>query len=196
MSKHKLLFREEIILGSIDDFRALMHEIYEFQPQMREDSIYLQGERTPSDYPQNMGRWEVTLGGTFQKRGFVIARQLPNGTTKLQFAYHSKFKPIGSQFDVEFVNQIISQSTSQVELVPEVSKSISENRVELLQNLGYHFNIEELRMIAFEMRIQHENFQSRRDSFAREFFEHCERHQCIEKLLEICQRERPKIIWQ
>ncbi len=105
------IIREEIIPGSLEDFRALMHEIYELQPQFREDSIFLQGERTPPDYPENVGRWEVTLGGTLQQRGFILARQLPNGTTKLQFAYHSKFQPIGPQFDIEFINYIMKQDT-------------------------------------------------------------------------------------
>ena len=51
------IIREEIIFGSLEDFRALMHEIYQLQPSFAEDSIFLQGERTPSDYLENMGRW-------------------------------------------------------------------------------------------------------------------------------------------
>jgi nucleoside phosphorylase len=106
------IIREEIIPGSLEDFRALMHEIYELQPRLGENNIFLQGERTPSDYAKNMGRWEVTLGGTLQQRGFVLARQLPDGTTKLQFAYYSKFQPIGSQFEIEFVNHVMRQYAS------------------------------------------------------------------------------------
>ncbi len=184
------IIREEIIPGSLKDFQAFMHEIYELQPPFREDSIYLQGERTPSDYPENMGRWEVTLGGTLNKRGFVLARQLPNGTTKLQIAYYSKFNPIGSQFDIEFVNQLLKQDILQVE-----SKLANENRGIFHKNLIHHFNTEELRMIAFEMHIQHENFSNKLDSFARELVEHCERHQRIEELKEICQKNRPHTTW-
>jgi nucleoside phosphorylase len=106
------IIREEIIPGSLEDFRALMHEKYELQPQFKEDGIFLQGERTPPDYPENLARWEVTLGGTLQQRGFILARQLPNGTTKLQFAYNSKFQPIGLQFDIEFVKDIMRQYTT------------------------------------------------------------------------------------
>ncbi|KAA3655950.1 MAG: hypothetical protein DWQ04_32510 [Chloroflexi bacterium] len=184
------IFREEYLPGSLKDFQALMHEIYQLQPQYREDSIFLQGERTPSDYPENMGRWEVTLGGTLHKRGFILARQLPNGTTKLQFANYSKFDPIGSQFDIEFVNQILKQDILQVEVT-----LASENRRRFHQNLIDHFNTEELRMVAFEMHIKHENFSSKLDSFARELIEYCERHQRIEELKEICQENRPSTAW-
>jgi hypothetical protein len=102
--------REEIISGSLADFRALMHEISELQPEFSNDRLFLQGERTPSDYPENRARWEITLGGTLHQRGFILARQLHDGTTKLQFAYHSKFQPIGPKFDVEFANYILDQS--------------------------------------------------------------------------------------
>lgn len=189
------IFREAIISGSLEDFRALMHEIFELQPKPQEDRIFLQGERTPSEYPKNMGRWEVTLGGTLNKRGYVRVRQLPNGTTKLQFTYYSKYEPIGPQFDVEFVNQIMKQTSYQFESVIEESRSINENRRKLHQGLIHHFNRDELRTIAFEMDIRYENFSDKLNSFARELIEHCERHQCIEELIEICQRKRPQATW-
>ena len=88
-----------------------MHEIFELQPEFSNHELFLQGERTPLDYPENRARWEITLGGTLQQRGFVLARQLQDGTTNLQFAYYSnKFQPIGPKFDIEFANYILGQS--------------------------------------------------------------------------------------
>ena len=167
-----------------------MHEIYELQQPFREDSIYLQGERTPPEYPENLGRWEVTLGGTLNKRGFILVRQLLNGTTKLKIAYHNKFDPIGPQFDIKFINRIMQRDIFQVK-----SQLTSEDRRNFHQNLIHHFNMQELRMIAFEMYIQHENFSDKRDSFARELIEYCERHQHIKELKEICQKNRPHTTW-
>lgn len=109
MYKYEIV-REEIISGSLADFRALMHEIFELQSEFSNHELFLQGERTPSDYPENRARWEITLGGTLHQRGFILARQLHDGTTKLQFAYYSKFQPIGPKFDMEFANYILGQS--------------------------------------------------------------------------------------
>ena len=120
----------------------------------------------------------------------ALARQLPNGTTKLQFAYYSKFDPIGSQFDVHLVNQILKWDILQVE-----AKLTRENRIIFHQNLINHFNTEELRTVAFEMEIQHENFSGKLDSFARELIEYCERHQLFEELKKICQKNRPNTTW-
>lgn len=109
MYKYEIV-REEIISGSLADFRALMHEIFELQSEFSNHELFLQGERTPSDYPENRARWEITLGGTLHQRGFILARQLYDGTTKLQFAYYSKFQPIGPKFDMEFANYILGKS--------------------------------------------------------------------------------------
>jgi len=133
------IVKEEIIPGSLEDFCALMHEVYELQPGMREDSIFLQGERTPSDYPRNMGRWEVTLGGTLQQRGFIIARQLSNGTTKLQFAYSSKFRPIGKQFEIDFIDNIMRRNAFMNTKVKEFPLPPEE----ILQSLRGFFSSEE-----------------------------------------------------
>jgi hypothetical protein len=99
--------REEFFPGTLDDFRALMYEIYQLRPEFKSDQIFLQGERTPSEFPQGMARWEITLGGSLEQRGYILARQLPDGTTKLQFAYHSKFKSIGSRFDVDYADAVL-----------------------------------------------------------------------------------------
>lgn len=111
MSKYDIV-REEIIPGSLQDFRALMHELFELQPEFSNDRLFIQGERTPSDYPENRARWEITLGGTLHQRGLILARQLHSGTTRLQFSYHRKFASIGSKFDVEFANHILEQIAS------------------------------------------------------------------------------------
>lgn len=126
------IVREETIPGSLEDFRALMHEIYELQPEFDEDSISLQVESTPSDYPKNMGRWQITSGGSFQQRGFVLARQLPNGTTKLQFAYHSEYQPIGAQFDVEFADYVVAQNA------PEKDRPLIESFDKGKAEIDYH----------------------------------------------------------
>ena len=63
--------REEVLPGTIEDVRALMHEICQLQPEFNAKRIFLQGERTPPDYPKNMGKWEVTLGGSFEQRGYI-----------------------------------------------------------------------------------------------------------------------------
>ncbi len=105
--------REEVISGSLEDFRALMHEIQELQPEFSNDRLFLQGERTPSDYAKNRARWEITLRGTLHQRGFILARQLHDRTTKLQFVCYSKFKPIGPIFHVEFANYILEQTSFQ-----------------------------------------------------------------------------------
>ena len=100
--------RKEIFPGNIKDFRALMYEFSLLQPKDQPDQIILQGERPLSDGPQNIARWEFTLGPTLTQRGYILARQLPDGTTNLQFAYYSKFKPIGWQFDVEYADKVVS----------------------------------------------------------------------------------------
>jgi hypothetical protein len=102
------IIREEIVPGSIDDFRTLMHEFLDLQPEFSNDIIYLRGEQTPKEYPINSGRWEYTLGGTLLKRGFVIARQIPGEKTKLQFAYHSKFQKIGLEFE-KTIDEILTK---------------------------------------------------------------------------------------
>jgi hypothetical protein len=105
------IVREGCFTGTIEDFRALMHEILLLQPDFKPDTLFLQEERTPSDYPRLMARWEITLGASCEQRGYILARQLPDGTTKLQVAYNSKYKPIGPQFDVEYVDRVL-QSVS------------------------------------------------------------------------------------
>lgn len=126
MYKYEVV-REEIISGSLADFRALMHEIYELQPEFSNDRLFLQGEDTPQDYPKNRARWQFTLGGTLHQRGFILARQLQDGTTKLQFAYHNKFQPIGPKFDREFVDYILEQ--------------LSEDGIDALKrNLAQHYS--------------------------------------------------------
>ena len=190
-------FRDEIILGSLEDFRALMHELYILQePQIKQDIVYLQGENKNSEYPKNMSRWEVTLGGTLQQRGYIMARQLSNGFTKIQFAYHMKFEPIGPRFEEDFIEKVLNQCIIMPSRDVEESMTIGMAQYKLLQKLAKHFSVEELLEIAFEMGIPHENFSSRLNAFAREFLEHCIRHQLIEKLLEICQRKRPGVSWQ
>lgn len=120
------IIKEEVIPGSINDFRALMHEYCELQPHYSTGIIFLQGERTPTDYPGNMGRWELTLGGTFHKRGFVRARQLHNGNTKLQFAYHSKFQAIGSQFEDDFIESLLEKCFFATKQKPSLKKSLED----------------------------------------------------------------------
>lgn len=109
------IIKEEIISGSVTDFRALMHEIYELQSRFSDNTIFLQGECTPDDYPENKRRWQLTLGGTLVKRGFILARQLHNGNTKLQFVYHSKFQAIGSQFENDFIEELLKKCFLEIE---------------------------------------------------------------------------------
>lgn len=124
--------REEVLPGTIEDVRALMHEIYQLQPEFNAKRIFLQGERTPPDYPKNMGRWEVTLGGSFEQRGYILARQLHNETTKLQFAYYSKFEPIGPQFDVEYADNILKQYQQQLfDEVESLDRQLTQHRSNL-----------------------------------------------------------------
>ena len=138
MSTIKIV-REEIVPGSLIDFRALMHEILEFQEPYNENNIYLRGENTPPDYPKNKGRWEVTLGGTLQIRGLVIARQLFDGNTQLQFVYSSKFQPIGPMFHIEFADMIVKKYQLVVKksdiLLITVTKVESEAVISVSQEL-------------------------------------------------------------
>ncbi|MCC6603633.1 MAG: hypothetical protein IT327_10505 [Anaerolineae bacterium] len=101
---------EVVIEGSLEDFRALMHEIRETDSKnIREDVIYLHEEATSPSSPKNIGKWELTLGGSLQKRGYINARQLPNGKTKLLFYYSPKYLPIGEQFEENFFQTLMSQ---------------------------------------------------------------------------------------
>ncbi|MFB0536119.1 MAG: hypothetical protein ACETWR_14180 [Anaerolineae bacterium] len=123
--------REEVLPGTIEDIRALMHEIHQLQPEFNAKRIFLQGERTPPDYPTKMGRWEVTLGGSSEQRGYILARQLHDGTTKLQFAYYSKFNPIGPQFDVEYADNILKQYQQPLDEVKSLHRQLAQRRSNL-----------------------------------------------------------------
>ena len=130
------IIREEFVPGTLEDFRALMFQIQQLQPPNDQpDRLRLQGENNPSDYPRNMARWEITLGGSYEQRGYIIAQQLSNGTTKLQFAYSSKFKPIGPQFDNEFADDIIHQYCHVLKEIEPMKYDLSERQKDLLRNL-------------------------------------------------------------
>lgn len=197
--KHET-FREEIVLGTLEDFRALMHEIFDSQSQMREDSLFLQGERTPSDYPKNMGRWETTLGATLQKRGYVIARQLPNGTTKLQFAYYSKYQPIGSIFEIDFVNQVKSHALGTTLGTDEQTqgqvKPENKSRMIIRDNLNSMFNLGELNNLCFDLEVNFENLPGTTlKEKALELVDYCYRHGLANNLITRCQELRPQGSW-
>lgn len=101
---------EVVIEGSLEDFRALMHEIRESKAkEISEELINLNGEISSQNSPKNLGKWELTLGNSFQKRGYINARQLPNGKTKLLFYYSSKYPPIGEQFEEDFFQTLMNQ---------------------------------------------------------------------------------------
>ncbi len=148
------IIREEIIPGSLEDFRGLMHEIHELKPFFREDSIFLPKECTPSDYPKNRGRWQIALGNTLQRRGFIFARQLPDGTTELQFAYNSKFQPIGPVFETEFVDYIAERSGVQDEghqHIQDAKGSQGPVQAERIGRLEQHFNTPIPRIISIPL---------------------------------------------
>lgn len=186
-------------MGSLEDFRALMYEIFELQPEMNEDRIYLQGERTPSEYPKTMGRWEVTLGGTLHQRGFILARQLANETTKLQFAYYNKFQPIGLQFETNFINHIVSQCMLLPASLVESNKRIqvnSRNKSVIRDNLATLFSLSELRSLCFDLEIQYDNLHG--DTIMEksiELVDYCYRHGLKTTLVIECQKLRPHVFW-
>ncbi|MCP4345302.1 MAG: hypothetical protein GY795_07225 [Desulfobacterales bacterium] len=147
------IIREEIIPGSLEDFRGLMHEIHELKPFFREDSIFLPKECTPSDYPKNRGRWQIALGNTLQRRGFIFARQLPDGTTELQFAYSSKFQPIGPVFETEFVDYIVERNGVQdgYQHTQDAKGSQGPVQAERIGRLEQHFNTPIPRIISIPL---------------------------------------------
>ena len=191
------IFREEIIIGSLEDFRGLMHEIKLDMPKHpKKDHIFLTGEQTPSDFPKNRARWELTLGEEFKKRGFILVRQLPNNQSKIQFANYSKFESIGEMFEIEFFNRVMNLCFPSGGFDIEKHREIGDKRKTLYENLTNGFNNEELRNIAFKLGFNHENFPERFESFVRELITLCERTNQIDELIIECEKERPHIKWQ
>ena len=65
------------------------------------------------------------------------------------------------------------------------------------QALVQHFNEDELRTLAFELGVEHDKIPAiGREAYARELISYCERRSgCIERLIELCKRERPEVDW-
>jgi hypothetical protein len=65
------------------------------------------------------------------------------------------------------------------------------------QALAQHFNLDELRTLAFELGIEHDDIPAAvRGAYARELISYCERRpDYIRRLIELCKRERPEVDW-
>lgn len=66
----------------------------------------------------------------------------------------------------------------------------------LYENLQHAFSLDELRILCFELGVDHENFSSRKESIAREIVEYFERAGRTEELVVYCERKRPAIQWR
>jgi hypothetical protein len=69
------------------------------------------------------------------------------------------------------------------------------DRATLHRKLAEHFNVDEMRLLCFELGIQHENLSDRRASMAMEIVEHCERYVMTDQLVAACRRIRPQVSW-
>lgn len=60
-------------------------------------------------------------------------------------------------------------------------------RVKLLTCLEKQFNVEELRIVCFRLKIEHEQFNTNdKQAFIRGLIEYCERKGCYDQLVELC----------
>lgn len=71
----------------------------------------------------------------------------------------------------------------------------NDQRSDLRRKLAYHFSIDELRNLCFDLRVEDENLPTTREGMARELVKHCERKETIPKLLEKCRQQRPMVDW-
>jgi hypothetical protein len=79
--------------------------------------------------------------------------------------------------------------------LPQHTQLTIEDRKRWRNNLQQYFNINGLKTICFEMGIDYENFSPRKDVFARELIEDCERNQRLKELQQLCQEKRPNVDW-
>jgi hypothetical protein len=94
--------------------------------------------------------------------------------------------------------QTVPEGSSAKTTVNERATSLANGRlVELCQNITEHFNLGELRMLCFEMGIDHENLagETKADR-ARELVTYCERHGRTPELVTRCRILRPNTSWE
>ncbi len=69
------------------------------------------------------------------------------------------------------------------------------DRAALRAKLAEHFNVDELRLLCFELGIQDENLSDKLDIMALELVRHCERYVMTDQLVAACRRIRPEVAW-
>lgn len=74
-------------------------------------------------------------------------------------------------------------------------KSAAIDLVHLFQNLTHSFAKEELRTLAFELRVPYENLPEAKDGFARELIVYLQHRRRLHELVEVCRRQRPHTDW-
>jgi len=72
-----------------------------------------------------------------------------------------------------------------------------EYLTQLREFLTARFNTGELKTLCFDMGVEYEDLpgEGRADK-ARELVDYCDRHECLDKLVEVGRRLRPEIPWQ
>jgi hypothetical protein len=100
---------------------------------------------------------------------------------------------IGSAF-AEFCNWVIEETWPMPPHCAEEGMG-KMDLAKLRQMLAEHFNVEELRTLCFDLRIEHENLSSTLDGMTRELVSYCKRHGRISELIEALKQQRPKVPW-